>query len=154
MMVTGRRDNPNQQREVEASPDRLFGRKNGSVPPPPYTVQVQVQRRNPLRQQAQNELFMQAYSMSAQAGQIFPLSVLFELLHVDGKERILPVLKQNEAFQQQMQQLAVQNEQLQVQVQQQAEEIANLEAVNAQYVVDEEEPPETLPTIPPEGAMI
>ena len=81
-------------REVSASPERLFGQ--GLFPTPPYTVQVQVQRRNPLRQQAQNELVLQAYQMSAQAGQHFPLSTLFELLQVEGKERILPVLRDNE----------------------------------------------------------
>lgn len=153
LFITGR--NELQQHEVNASPERLFGKsRNGRLTPPPYTVQIQVQRRNPLRQQAQNELFIQAYSMAAQAGTPFPLSVLFKLLHVDGKERILPEIQAVEQYQQQMQQLAVQNEQLQVQVQQQAEEIANLEAVNAQYAVDEEVPPEALTTIPPEGAMI
>ncbi len=81
-------------REVNASPERLFGQS--VFPTPPYTVQVQVQRRNPLRQQAQNELVLQAYQMSAQAGQHFPLSTLFELLQVEGKERILPVLRENE----------------------------------------------------------
>jgi hypothetical protein len=90
---------------------------------------VQIQRRNPLRQQAQNELFMQAYNMSAQSGQYFPLSVLFELLHVDGKERILPVLWQNETTQQQMQQMAQQLEQQQAQMQQLAAENVNLKEV-------------------------
>lgn len=84
MFITGR--------DVDVSPSRLFD----AMTPPPYIVQVQVQRRNPLRQQAQNELFMQAYEMAAQAGQAFPLSVLFDLLAVDGKERILPVLKELE----------------------------------------------------------
>jgi len=79
-------------RMVDASPDRLFG----SSLTPAYQVQVQVQRRNPLRQQAQNDLFLQAYRLSAQAGQYFPLSALFELLHVDGKERIIPLLKEYE----------------------------------------------------------
>ena len=158
LFITGEKAGVRDQREVDASPDHLFGKNAGKHLPPPYTVQVQVQRRNPLRQQAQNELFMQAYSMSAQAGQYFPLSALFEILHVDGKERILPVLKQNEAMQQQMQQLAAQNEQLQAQVQQQAEEIANLEEVNAQYAADSEEPvvdeAPMIPGMPPEGAMI
>lgn len=132
MLVTGR--NPTEERrEVDASPARLFGTAfKGKLPPPPYTVQVQVQRRNPLRQQAQNELFMQAYSMAAQAGASFPLSVLFELLHVDGKERILPVLRETETFYQQMQQLAAQNEQLMAENQQLNQGIANL-----QEVVDE-----------------
>jgi len=72
-------------------------------------VQVQVQRRNPLRQQAQNELFLQAYQLSAQAGQYFPLSALFELLHVDGKERILPVLRENEHLPAQLEQQQTEN---------------------------------------------
>ena len=94
--ITGRKGM--EPREVNASPERLFGqdRSAGFLPPPPYTVQVQVQRRNPLRQQAQNELVLQAYQMSAEAGQYFPLSTLFELLQVEGKERILPVLRENE----------------------------------------------------------
>ena len=80
---------------------------------PPYTVNVQVQRRNPLRVQAQNELFIQAYTMAAQAGQQFPLSLLFDLLTVDGKERILPVLQQVDQQAAQMQQAMAQIEQLQ-----------------------------------------
>lgn len=130
MFVTGKEDGVTKQREVTADPKRLFGeRKAGHMPPPPYTVQVQVQRRNPLRQQAQNELFMQAYSMSAQAGQLFPLSVLFELLHVDGKERILPVLRQNEQAQQQMLEMQATIEQQAQQMQQLAAENANLKDV-------------------------
>jgi cell division protein FtsB len=56
--------------------------------------------------------------MAAQAGQVFPLTALFQLLNVDGKERILPVLEQVEATTAQMQQLAQENEQLRGQVQQ------------------------------------
>jgi hypothetical protein len=100
-----------------------------AVPVPPYSVQVQVQRRNPLRQQAQNDLFLQAYRLSAQAGQYFPLSMLFELLHVDGKDRILPVLRQNEAQQMLMQQLQATVEQQAQQMQQLAAENANLKEV-------------------------
>jgi hypothetical protein len=113
LMVTGQREGAMEQREVSADPERLFGKASkGAMPPPPYTVQIQIQRRNPLRQQAQNELFMQAYSMAAQAGAQFPLSVLFQLLHVDGKERILPVLKEFDMQAQQLQQMAAQVEQL------------------------------------------
>ena len=132
LFVTGRKEGAD--REVNANPDHLFGKKQkGAFPPPPYTVQVQVQRRNPLRQQAQNELFMQAYSMSAQAGQIFPLSVLFELLQVDGKDRILPVLRQSDAMTQQLQQLAQQNEALTQQNTELQQSVAGLEQLNAQY---------------------
>ena len=131
MYVTGKQEGTSGQREVKADPARLFGKQKGKhLPPPPYTVQVQVQRRNPLRQQAQNELFMQAYSMSAQAGQYFPLSALFELLHVDGKERILPVLRENEVIQQQMAQMQAQLEQMAAEREQMAQGMANLQEIN------------------------
>jgi len=128
--VTGRREG--QQSEVNADPERLFGRRtNGKLPPPPYIVQVQVQRRNPLRQQAMNELFMQAYSMSAQAGQLFPLTTLFELLQVDGKERILPVLRENDMLTQQMQQMQQQMQMLADENAQLNGAIGELKAMNA-----------------------
>ena len=100
-------------RQVNADPERLFGKSlPGVTPPPPYTVQVQVQRRNPLRQQAQNDLFLQAYRLSAEAGQYFPLSALFEILHVDGKESILPLLRENELLPVQLEERTVENEDL------------------------------------------
>ncbi len=86
--------------------------KKNSFAPPPYTVQVQVNRRNPLRVQAQNELFIQAYTMAAQAGQQFPLKMLFELLTVDGKDRIMPVLEEVDQQTQLLNQLMQENEQL------------------------------------------
>lgn len=110
-MIVGRDDKP---REVELNSRYLMGNKGGdSFPPPPYTVQVQIQRRNPMRVQAQNDLIIQAYSMAAQAGQNFPLSVLFEMLNVDGKEKLMPVLQQLDQHQQMMQQMMAQNQQLQ-----------------------------------------
>ena len=88
-------------------------RAEGNVfAPPPYTVQIQINRRNPLRVQAQNELFIQAYTMAAQAGQVFPLWVLFDMLTVDGKERIVPVLKEVDQTTQMIQQMQAQIQQL------------------------------------------
>lgn len=84
-------------------------RRKNNLAPPPYTVQVQVSRRNPLRVQAQNELFIQAYTMAAQAGQQFPLKMLFELLTVDGKDRIMPVLEEADQQAQMIQQLMQEN---------------------------------------------
>jgi hypothetical protein len=84
-------------------------RRKNSLAPPPYTVQVQVSRRNPLRVQAQNELYIQAYTMAAQAGQHFPLKMLFELLVVDGKDRIMPVLEEVDQQTQMLQQLMQEN---------------------------------------------
>ena len=139
LYITGRQDG--MRREVNASPDRLFGKHPSgaaALPPPPYTVQVQVQRRNPLRQQAQNELFLQAYSMSVSAGQYFPLSVLFELLQVDGKERILPTLRQIEQVPAQLAEMDAENGDLK-RMCQEADgllERRQLEAANARQVVD------------------
>lgn len=73
------------------------GRVRGVLPPPPYTVRVEIQRRNPMRVQARNELFLQAYTMASQAGAPFPLSALFELLETDGKEQVLAVIRRAEA---------------------------------------------------------
>lgn len=135
LFITGREDRPDQKREVNADPVRLFGEhKKGALPPPPYTVQVQIQRRNPLRQQAQNELFMQAYSMAAQAGAPFPLSVLFKLMHVDGKERILPEIQQFEMLQKQMQDMVAQNEQLAQQNAELQQGMQNLQAANSELI--------------------
>lgn len=85
---------------------KMRKKRKNSFSPPPYTVQVQVSRRNPLRIQAQNDLFIQAYTMAAQAGQQFPLKMLFELLVVDGKDRIMPVLEEVDQQTQMMNQLA------------------------------------------------
>lgn len=135
LFVTGDKNGIATKREIQADPERLFGRKGSQhLPPPPYTVQIQVQRRNPLRQQAQNELIIQAYNMSAQSGQYFPLSTLFELLYVDGKDRIIPVLRQNEAYMQQMQQMQAQVEQQASQIQQMAQGMANLYEINEQLM--------------------
>ena len=83
-----------------------------------------------MRVQAQNDLFMQMYTMAAQAQQYFPISVLLELLQVDGKEKILPVIRQNESQAQQMQEMAAQNEQLAQENAQLQEGVGNLQALN------------------------
>lgn len=101
-------------------------RRKNNLAPPPYTVQVQVSRRNPLRVQAQNELFIQAYTMAAQAGQQFPLKMLFELLVVDGKDRIMPVLEEVDQQTQMLQQLMQENQMLK-------ESNANMQGTLDQY---------------------
>ena len=126
MMVTG---GDGKLKTVDMSPGHLFGRTPaGKLPPPPYTVQIQVQRRNPLQVQAQNDLFIQAYTMSAQSGQSFPLTALFELLNVDGKDKIMPILRQNDMMMAQMQQLQMQNQQMAAQIEEQTVAVANLQA--------------------------
>ena len=129
VMITGRDGRP---RELTIDADRFFGHKGkGKVSPPPYTVQVEVSIKNPDRIAAQNEMFMQAFSMSAQAQQYFPLSALFRLMNIEGKDRMMPVIEENEAKNDKMQQLLQQNEQLVEQLTQMQTENDNLtKAVN------------------------
>ena len=127
VMITGR---PN---AVRVDTKRLFGKKTkGAVNPPPYTVQIEVSSRDPQRIANQNQMFMEAYTMSAQAQQFFPLSSLFNILNLDGKDKILPVIQSNEHYQEQMQQMQQQLEQMQQQMQQMQEENQNLKQVATQ----------------------
>jgi hypothetical protein len=122
-MITGK---DGAARQIDMSAEKLFGeRGKGALPPPPYTVQVQVQRRNPLRIQAMNDMAIQAYSMAAQSGAYFPLSVLFEIIDFDGKDRIMPTLRALEEEQSAIRQMAGENEQLKAAVE-------NLKAINAE----------------------
>ena len=53
-----------------------------------------IQKRNPLRIQAQNELLLKAYELAKGEGQAFPLETLFSLMDVDGKEQVLGALRE------------------------------------------------------------
>ena len=129
MMITGRSG----MREMKVDTKRLFGKKSkGNVNPPPYTVQIEVSSRDPQRIANQNQMFMEAYTMSAQAQQFFPLSSLFEILNLDGKDKILPIIRNNEHYQEQMQQMQQQLEQMGQQMQQMAEENQNLKNATMQ----------------------
>ena len=128
IMITGHR-----ARAVTVDTKALFGKKSkGSVNPPPYTVQIEVSSKDPQRIANQNQMFMEAYTMSAQAQQFFPLSALFQILNLDGKDRILPVIQANETYQQQMQALQQQVEQMQAQMEQMNAENQNLKKTVAQ----------------------
>ena len=123
MMITGRGG----RRELKVDKEKLFGvRKKGGVNPPPYTVEIEVSSRDPQRIANQNQMFMEAYTMSAQAQQFFPLSALFNILNLDGKDKILPVIQANEHYQEQMQALQQQVEQMGLQMEQMNAENQNL----------------------------
>ena len=133
MMITGRKG----KRELKVDTKKLFGsRKKGSVAPPPYSVQIEVSSRDPQRIANQNQMFMEAYTMSAQAQQFFPLSALFEILNLDGKDRILPVIRGNEHYQEQMQALQQQVEQMSAQLEQMQEENQVLKDHNIELTND------------------
>ncbi len=129
LMVTGRNTKPKQLKMQKA----MFGKRGkGAVTPPPYTVQVEVNRRNPARVQAMNEMYMQAYTMAAQAQQFFPLSALFELMNIDGKDRLMPIIKANEKHMERLQQLQQQTEQAVQQAQMLQKENESLRATASQ----------------------
>ena len=113
LMITGHRG----VREVRVT-DEMFGRGGGAVSPPPYSVQIEISSRDPQRIANQNQMFLEAYTMAAQAQQVFPLSALIEILNIDGKDKILPVIQANETYQQQMQQMQQQVEQMGQQLEQ------------------------------------
>ena len=77
-------------------------------------------------------MFMEAYTMSAQAQQFFPLSALFSMLDLDGKDEILPVIQENEHYQEQMQQMQQQLEQYGQQMEQLQQENTNLKQATTQ----------------------
>ena len=123
MMITGQKG----KRQLTVDTKKLFGKKTkGAVNPPPYSVQIEVSSRDPQRIANQNQMFMEAYTMSAQAQQFFPLSALFNILNLDGKDKILPVIKENEHYQEQMQAMQQQLEQMGQQMQQMQAENENL----------------------------
>lgn len=120
-------------RQVTLDAEKFFGRKGrGAVPPPPYMVQVEVKVKDPVRVEAQNQMFMNAFTMAAQAQQFFPLSSLFEMLNIDGKDRLLPVIRENENIQQMIQQLQAQNEQMAAQMEQMQKENDSLRRTSNQ----------------------
>lgn len=120
VMISGR----NAPMKIDSK--RLFGKKlRGAVNPPPYTVQIEVSSRDPQRIANQNQMFIEAYNMAAQAQQFFPVSALFRILNLDGKDKVLPVIEENEHYQEQMQQLQQQVEQMGQQMEQmQAENLS------------------------------
>lgn len=132
MMITGR---DGKHRQIAVSSARFFGAKtHGAVPVPHYVVQVEINKRNPAQIEARNQMYMQAYTMAAQAQQYFPLSALFKLMNFDGRDRVLPVVEENENYQQQMQQLMQQNQDLMMQMEQMTKENQNLKMSNQQIV--------------------
>lgn len=123
MLITGKNDLP---KEVDMSASKYMPEGGKTIKPPPYIVRVNVQRRNPATVGAQNQLFIEIYKMSAQAQQNFPLSALIQMLNIDGKDRILPVIQSVEQETSMMNQLAMQNEQLKNTV---SEQQASIEAM-------------------------
>lgn len=129
LLITGR---DGKTRTVKLDPKKYFGLKKGQLSPPPYMVRIEINRRDPVQVEAQNNMFMQAYTMAAQAEQYFPLSALFRLMNFTGKDRLLPIVLEAEEKQQAMQQLQQQNAQLVEQLAQMQKENDNLRVTGTQ----------------------
>ena len=129
-MVTGA---DNILRDIVIDSQRMFGRKGqGAVAPPPYTVRIEVVSKDQNRIDTMNQMYMQAYTMAAQAQQYFPLSALFRLMNVEGKDQLLKVIESSENIQAQLQQAQQQIEQLTQQAEQLQKENQSLRTVGAQ----------------------
>ena len=127
-LITGDDGKP---KAVQIEKAKMFGKsKRGHIPAPPYIVQIEINNRNPLRIDQQNEMFMQAYTMAAQAQQSFPLSTLFGMLNIEGKDRLLPAIRENERQQAMMQEMQQQMEEMSQQLQQSQQENEALRRAN------------------------
>lgn len=115
-------------RKIDASSKRLMNRTGQVVPPPPYLVRVDVERLNPNIVSNQNQLFIDAYKMSVESQKPMPLSTLFRMLNVDGKDKIIPVIDAAENLDETLQMLQQQNMQLQQTVEKQQESIDGLKS--------------------------
>ena len=119
MMITGRKG----KREITVDTKKMFGVKGkGAIPPPPYTVQIEISSKDPQRIANQNQMFMEAYSMAAQTPYPIRLSSLIKICNIDGKDRILPLIEADEKYGEQMQIMQQQMEQMQAQMQKLQEE--------------------------------
>jgi len=128
-MVLGKGHAP---RPIHFSNETFFRKKGKEICPPPYVVQIEIVSKDPSRIEARNQMYMQAYTMAAQAQQFFPLSALFQILNVEGKDELLPVILANENHQQQMMQMQQQMEQMAAQMEQLQNENNNLKDVSGQ----------------------
>lgn len=129
MLITGKAQ---EKKSVTISGEEYFGTTHDSVPPPPYRVQVEIHKRNPLRIEAMNEMFMEIYKMAAQSQQDFPISLLLRLLNFEGKDRLLPIVEEQEQKNDKMQELATQAQAIAEQLAKAQKENEILKQVNTQ----------------------
>ena len=128
VMITGQKG----RREVKVDMEKWFGitDKTKAVNPPPYSVQIEISSRDPQRVANQNQMFMEAYSMAAQTPYPIRLSSLLKMCNLDGKDRIVPLIEDEEKYGEQMAQMQQQIEQMQAQLDQAAAENENLKMAN------------------------
>jgi hypothetical protein len=131
LLVTGKDGN---KRQVTIDRKNYFGVKTKTVPPPPYSVQIEIHKRNALRIEAMNEMFMSIYTMAAQAQQNFPISLLLRLLNFEGKDRVLPIIEDQEKQTDKMNELVAQLQSMAEQMAQMQKENDALKQIQTQSV--------------------
>ena len=129
IMITG---STGLRRQLNMNVRNFFGedykKVRDGVMPPPYTIQVEVERRNPARVDAMNEMYMQMYTMSAEAQKPLPLSALLRIMNIDGKDRLIPIVEASEQQFDIMAQMQTQLEQMSAQLEQMQQENRSLKA--------------------------
>lgn len=101
VMITGKLDSPFVAQALLIGRGQITDR--GDLRPA-YRVNLQIRRRNPLRVEAENQLVLQLYQMAAGSQEPIALETVLELLQLDGKDRILPKLREAREQQAQTQQ--------------------------------------------------
>ena len=94
---------------------------------------MQVQRKNPMQIQADNQFILQMAEISGQAGRPMPPTAVLRMLRgVNEKQEIMRALQEADQVAQQMQQMQAQIEQLTAQLQQAGEQVELQKRVIAQ----------------------
>jgi hypothetical protein len=101
---------------------------------PKYTVQVEIKQKDPQRIDAQNQMFVQMFTMAAESQQPMLVSTLIEIMNFDGKDRVLPVVRAAEARTDQIKMLQEQNVQLIEQLTQKQKDYDALVQIETQAV--------------------
>ena len=101
-------------RYIELSAPKAEG---DALKKPAYSVRVQVQKNNPLQNQAHNEFVQQVTQVCAQYGQPLEPSVVIRLMRdVPNKTAILKAVSENGTMHQKLQEMQAQIEQMQAQL--------------------------------------
>lgn len=114
MMVTGLDDYGDETRSLRQVMLRpVQSRKDGRIPKPAYNVRIQVQKKNPMQIQANNQYVLQIAETCAQAGKPMPPAAILRLLQgIENKGAILREVEASDQTQAQLERMAAQIEQL------------------------------------------
>lgn len=115
-------------REAKMADIAYTGKK--PMPPPPYNVRVQVQKRSPLEMQAWNDQVYQIANLCAQAQMPMPPSAVVAMLRgMEEKQTVLRIVRENDQTRAIMQKAMADAQQAQAQAQALGEENAALRRV-------------------------